>query len=72
MNFQALLVSKDSQAAAILTPVLSLFGVGVVPCDDAEAVALLREQKFDAVFVDFDNPNTAERNTHSPAKAPLP
>jgi CheY-like chemotaxis protein len=61
MNFQALLVSKDSQAAAILTPVLSLFGVGVVPCDDAEAVALLREQKFDAVFVDFDNPNTAEQ-----------
>lgn len=61
MNFQALLVSKDGQAASILTPVLSIFGVGMVSCEDAEAVSLLREQKFDAVIVDFDNPNTAEQ-----------
>jgi DNA-binding response OmpR family regulator len=60
MNFQALLVSKDDQAEAILTRVLSIFGIGIVRCDDAEAVSLLREQKFDAVIVDFDNPNTAE------------
>lgn len=61
MTFQALLVSKDSQAATILTPVLSIFGMGVVSCEDAEAVSLLREQKFDAVIVDFDNPNSAEQ-----------
>ena len=61
MNFQALLVSKDSQAGATLTSALSIFGVGLVPCDDTEAVSLLREQKFDAVIVDFDNPNTAEQ-----------
>lgn len=61
MNFQALLVSKDSQAGATLTAALSVFGVGLVPCEDAEAVSLLREQKFDAVIVDFDNPNTAEQ-----------
>lgn len=61
MNFQALLVSKDSQAGATLTAALSVFGVGLVPCEDSEAVSLLREQKFDAVIVDFDNPNTAEQ-----------
>lgn len=61
MNFQALLVSKDSQAAATLTPVLSIFGAGVVSCEEGEAVSLLREQKFDAVIVDFDNPNSAEQ-----------
>ncbi|HTZ94980.1 MAG TPA: PilZ domain-containing protein [Terriglobales bacterium] len=61
MNFQALLVSKDNQTAATLTPVLSIFGVSLVPCEDAEAVSLLREQKFDAVIVDFDHPNTAEQ-----------
>ena len=61
MTFQALLVSKDSQAATVLTPVLSIFGMGVVSCEDAEAVSLLREQKFDAVIVDFDNPNSAEQ-----------
>lgn len=61
MNFQALLVSKDSQAGATLTSVLSIFGVALVPCEDTEAVSLLREQKFDAVIVDFDNPNTAEQ-----------
>ncbi len=59
MNFQALLVSKDSQAAAVLTQVLSIFGVNIVTCEDGEAVSLLREQKFDAVIADFDNPNTA-------------
>lgn len=61
MNFQALLVSKDSQAGAILTSALSMFGVDLVPCEDTEAVSLLREQKFDAVIVDFDNPNSAEQ-----------
>lgn len=61
MNFQAMLVSKDRQAADLLTPVLSIFGVGIVSCEDAEAVSLLREQKFDVVIVDFDNPNSAEQ-----------
>src|SRR5579862_4436723 len=61
MNFQALLVSKDSQASDILTRVLSVFGMGLTPCDDNEAVSMLREQKFDAVIVDFDSPKTAEQ-----------
>ena len=61
MNFQALLVSKDSQASEILTRVLSVFGMGLTPCDDNEAVSMLREQKFDAVIVDFDSPKTAEQ-----------
>jgi len=61
MNFQALLVSKDTRSGETLTRALSVFGIGLVPCEDAEAVALLREQKFDAVIVDFDNPNTAEQ-----------
>ena len=65
MNFQALLVSKDSQAAEILTQVLSVFGMGLTPCDDAEAVSMLREQKFDAVIVDFDSPKTAEQVLHN-------
>jgi DNA-binding response OmpR family regulator len=65
MTFQALLVSKDAQAAATLTPVLTIFGMSVVPCEDAEAISLLREQKFDAVVVDFDSSNIAGQVLHS-------
>jgi CheY-like chemotaxis protein len=59
MTFQALLVSKDEEAAAVLTPVLSGFGVGVDACGYPEALVRLTEQKFDAVIVDYDDPHSA-------------
>ena len=59
MTFQALLVSKDDEAAAVLTPVLSGFGVGVETCGYPDALVRLTEQKFDAVMVDYDDPHSA-------------
>ncbi len=59
MTFQALLVSKDDEATAVLTPVLSGFGVGAQSCGYPEAMVRLGEQKFDAVIVDFDDPHSA-------------
>jgi CheY-like chemotaxis protein len=59
MTFQALLVSKDDDAAAVLTPVLSRFGVGVHACGYPDAMVQLGERKFDAVIVDFDDPHSA-------------
>jgi CheY-like chemotaxis protein len=53
MAFQALLVSKDDAAIAVLTPVLAEFGLGVQGCNYPEALCLLGEQQFDAVIVDF-------------------
>jgi CheY-like chemotaxis protein len=55
MQFRALLVSADHEATAVLTPVLSGFGLGVNTCRYAEAIDELTEQKFDAVIVDFDD-----------------
>jgi len=55
MTFQALLVSPDSEVAAVLTPVLARFGLGVKCCGYAEAVCELSQAKFDAVLVDFDD-----------------
>ncbi|MBZ5598106.1 MAG: PilZ domain-containing protein [Acidobacteriia bacterium] len=59
MTFQALLVSKDDDAAAVLTPVLSGSGVGVQSCGYPDALVRLTEQKFDAVIVDYDDPHSA-------------
>ncbi|HZQ68521.1 MAG TPA: PilZ domain-containing protein [Terriglobales bacterium] len=59
MTFQALLVCKDDDATAVLTPVLSGFGVGVQSCGYTEAMVRLSEQRFDAVVVDFDDPHSA-------------
>jgi CheY-like chemotaxis protein/c-di-GMP-binding flagellar brake protein YcgR len=59
MTFQALLVSKDEEATAVLTPVLSGFGVGVQCCGYPDALVQLTEQKFDAVIVDYDDPHSA-------------
>ncbi|MBZ5574644.1 MAG: PilZ domain-containing protein [Acidobacteriia bacterium] len=60
MTFQALLVSKDEEAAAVLTPVLAGFGVTVVSCGYPDGICQLTEQKFDAVLADFDDPHSAE------------
>ncbi|MGA8150509.1 MAG: PilZ domain-containing protein [Terriglobales bacterium] len=54
MMFQALLVSKDDEAADILTQVFSGFDVAVVCCGYEDAARQLTEQKPDAVIVDFD------------------
>jgi CheY-like chemotaxis protein len=59
MTFQALLVSKDDEATAVLTPVLSGFGLGVQCCGYPDALVRLTEQKFDAVMVDYDDPHSA-------------
>ncbi len=59
MTFRSLLVSKDEEAAAILTPVLSGFGIAVVCCGYPEGVCRVGEEKFDAVIVDFDDPHSA-------------
>src|SRR5579864_5790272 len=59
MTFHALLVSKDEEAAAVLTPLLTRCGVGVACCGYPEALCRLAEEKFDSVIVDFDDPHSA-------------
>jgi CheY-like chemotaxis protein len=59
MMFQALLVSKDEEVAAVLTPLLARCGVGVARCGYPEALCRLAEEKFDSVVVDFDDPHSA-------------
>ncbi len=59
MPFHAILISKDEEAASILTPILSRFGVQAQICSYAEALCLLNERRFDAVVVDFDDPHSA-------------
>ncbi len=64
MTFRALLVSESDEAVAVLTPVLSGFGIGLVCCGPAEADRRLTDEKFDAVIVDFDDPNAASVLQH--------
>jgi len=59
MTFQALLISKDDAAAAVLAPVLSGAGVSMGCCGYPEGICRLTEEKFDAVMVDFDDPHSA-------------
>src|SRR4029077_8595080 len=59
MTFQALLVSKDDEATAVLCPVLSGFGLNVHLCGYPDAMVRLTEQKFDAGIVDYDDPPSA-------------
>lgn len=71
MMFHAILVSKDDDAAARLNTVLSRFGISSSCCGYAESVSQLKVQKYDAVVVDFDDPQGAARVLknvhHSPA-----
>jgi len=61
MTLQALLVSKDDDAAEALSRVLAGFGVAVERSSDPEIAAeRLSEHKFDEVIVDFDEPNASE------------
>lgn len=59
MSFRALLVTKDDQAAEVLTTVLSNFGLSVQCCAYADAAGLVTGQKFQAVLVDYDDPQNA-------------
>lgn len=70
MTFQALLVSKDDEATAVLTPVLAGAGVAIACCGYPEGICRLTEEKFDAVLVDFDDPHSATlvlQNAHEAA-----
>jgi DNA-binding response OmpR family regulator len=59
MTPQSLLVSKDEQATAALTPVLASFGLSVQCCGYPDSLGRLTEQKFEAVIVDYDDPHSA-------------
>ena len=62
MTLQALLVSKDDDAADQLSRVLANLGVAVERFSDPEvAENRLNEHRFDALVVDFDEPQTASQ-----------
>lgn len=61
MNLQALLVSSDDSAADVLGRVLSSFEIAMDRSSDPETtLARIQRQKFDALIVDFDEPQLAE------------
>ena len=61
MTLQALLVSTDDSAADVLGRVLPTFGVAMDRSSDPETtMARIQQQKFDALIVDFENPELAE------------
>lgn len=61
MTLQALLVTPDEEAAAILGPVLAGFGMSVYTCGYSEAIENLEKAQFNAVIVDFDDRPDAVR-----------
>ena len=61
MMLQALLVSKDDDAAEILSRVLAGFTVAVERSSDPEvAISRVEEERFDAVIVDFADTGAAD------------
>ncbi|HMK23067.1 MAG TPA: PilZ domain-containing protein [Terriglobales bacterium] len=60
MTLQALVVSKDDDAADVLSRVFAGFGVAVERFSEPEiALQRLAEQRFDCLVVDFDEADTA-------------
>src|SRR4029453_1762452 len=60
MTLQALLVSKDDQAAEALTRAMASFGVAVERSSDPEiAASRISEHTFDGTVVDFDEAGEA-------------
>jgi len=59
MSFQALLVCSDGEAIEVLTSVLSGFGIAASSCAHPQAISRLGDERFDAVIVDFDDPENA-------------
>ncbi|MGA2746224.1 MAG: PilZ domain-containing protein [Candidatus Sulfotelmatobacter sp.] len=61
MTLHALLVSTDDAAAEVLGRVLPDFGIAMDRSSDHEtAMARIQQQRFDALIVDFDNPQISE------------
>ena len=61
MSLQALLLSTDDDAAAVLGRVLPGLGLVAERFSQAEAaIARLQEQKFDGLIIDFEDPSAAE------------
>ena len=75
MNLQALLVSSDDAAADVLGRVLSAFDIAMDRSSDPDTtLSRMQQQKFDAVIVDFDNPEAAEavmQHAHALGSAPV-
>ncbi len=58
MNLQALLVSSDNEASDVLARVLPGLGIAMDRASNAEsAVASIERQRFDALLLDFDDPD---------------
>jgi CheY-like chemotaxis protein len=61
MGLQALLVCSNEHILRVLTTILRDMGVGVEPCRDVHnALSRLERQAFDAVLIDWDQPQVAE------------
>src|SRR6202161_4930251 len=61
MNLLALLISTDDSAAEILGRVLPASGIAVERFSDlATAIGRLQQQRFDALVIDYENPEAAE------------
>ncbi len=61
MTLQSLLVSTDDSAADVLGRILPTFGIAMDRSSDPEAtIARIQQQKFDALIVDFAEPEAAE------------
>jgi len=61
MTLQALLVSTDDSAADVLGRVLPTLGMAMDRSSDPETtMARIHQQKFDALIVDFDDPEFAD------------
>ena len=65
MTLQALLVSKDDEAADVLSRTMAPFAIGVERSSDPEiAAARIEERAFDLIVVDFDDPGSASSVLH--------
>jgi CheY-like chemotaxis protein len=61
MILQALLVSTDDSVADVLGRVLPTLGIAMDRSSDHETtITRIQQQKFDALIVDFDNPEVAK------------
>ncbi len=61
MNLQVLLVSSDDAAAEVLGRILPTLGMAMDRCSDLETtLERIRQQRFDALMLDFDDPKAAD------------
>ncbi len=60
MNLLALLVSSDDSASEVLSRVLPASGIAVERLSDlSTALSRLQQQRFDAIIIDFEDPQSA-------------